>query len=400
MIIHIDMDAFYASVEQRDNPELRGKPVIVGGSPEGRGVVSTASYEARKFGIRSAMPTSQAIRLCPTVTVVRTRMQHYASVSRQIRAIFSRYTPEIEPLSLDEAFLDVSGCESLFGSAVTIGREIQLTIQNELHLSASVGIATNKFLAKLASDLDKPNGLTIIPPNGTKEFLAPLSVTRLWGVGKATLKKFEAVNLHRFADLHALTIEQAQQLLGSRMGAHFWKLAHGLDSRAVSTDRIAKTISNETTFPSDVSDHEELRARMLELTDRLAQRLRESNARGRTISVKVRFSDFETLVRSHSLPNVTYSTIEIWSAVTRLLDDALLCCKSRSVRLLGVGISNFGDPPTRQLDLFADQAEAPKKNAGPANQAKLDAAADAIRQQFGAKSLLRGSSLTSRSTQR
>lgn len=390
MILHVDMDAFYASVEQRDDPALRGKPIIVGGSPQGRGVVATASYEARRLGVRSAMPTSQAIRLCPAAIVVRTRMERYVEVSRQIRGIFDRYTPLVEPLSLDEAFLDVGPCKALFGSAEKIGRAIKAAIGAELDLVASVGVAPNKFLAKLASDLEKPDGFTVIPQDRILEILAPLPVSRLWGVGRATLSRFEQVNLHRFADLQALTMQQSQALLGERMGEHFWKLARGIDLRDVQTQREAKTVSHETTFPRDISDLDVLLARLLDLADRVGGRLRRCGARGKTVVIKIRFSDFRTITRSRSLPEPCCDTETLWNTASKMLREALPVGASpgqvASVRLLGVGLTNLGAVKERQLELFSESEPPPA--AG-----RIDMATDAIRKRFGALAVQRGSTV-------
>ena len=273
MILHVDMDAFYASVEEREQPELRGRPVIVGGTPEGRGVVAAANYEARKFGVHSAMSTARALDLCPKAVVLSPRMSFYADVSRQIREIFHRYTPVVEPLSLDEAFLDATASTQLFGSVETIGRSIKNDIRSELNLVASVGVAPNKFLAKLASDLDKPDGFTVIDEDQIQQTLAPLSVTRIWGVGKATKQKFDAISVQTIGQLQALPIDELEKSFGKN-GRHFWNLARGIDNRIVVADREAKSISHETTFHSDIRDMDILRAWLLELTEQVAQRLR------------------------------------------------------------------------------------------------------------------------------
>ena len=239
MILHVDMDAFYASVEINDNPELRGLPVVVGGSPKGRGVVAAASYEARKYGVFSAMPASQVVRNCPNAVFIKPRMYRYAEISKQIREIFFRFTSIVEPLSLDEAFLDVGGCEKLFGDGPTIARMVKETIQAELGLTASAGVAPNKFLAKLASDLEKPDGLVIVDPERIQEFLDPLSISRVWGVGKQTLKKFERLGVRTIQQLRALSVDSMKNLFGIN-SEHFWRLSRGLDSRRVVPDRIAK----------------------------------------------------------------------------------------------------------------------------------------------------------------
>jgi DNA polymerase-4 len=235
MILHVDMDAFYASVEERDNPRLVGKPVIVGGKPEGRGVVAAANYEIRKFGVHSAMPTSQALRLCPAAIVLPPRMDYYAEISRQIREIFDRYTPLVEPLSLDEAFLDVTGSAGLFGPAVEIGRRIKQHIKQELNLVASVGVAPNKFLAKIASDLNKPDGFLVVEQDRVQEFLDPLPVGRLWGVGRVSNTVLEGFGIRTIGQLRAQSANVLRQKFG-KTGDHLWQLAHGIDSRPVVPD--------------------------------------------------------------------------------------------------------------------------------------------------------------------
>ncbi len=393
MILHVDMDAFYASVEQRDSPELRGKPVIVGGSASGRGVVSAASYEARKFGVHSAMPTSRAIRLCPSATIVKTRMSRYVEVSRQIREIFDRYTPVVEPLSLDEAFLDVNGTAHLFGNAMEIGRRIKSEILDELDLVASVGCAPNKFLAKLASDLEKPDGFTVIEPNRIMETIAPLPVSRLWGVGKVTMERFEKAKLYRFRDLQVLAVEQAEHLLGPRMGAHFWRLARGIDSRLVSGKREAKTLSHESTFHQDIEDRSILLARLIELCESVAERMRARQLRGRTVTVKIRFADFSTITRAHTLDQNTNSTQQIWQVAKGLLCGELpQACPA--VRLIGVGVNNFDSIAPVQFELFDSAGNATESEAETSQaDAALDRATDLIRRQFGKSSLRRGSVL-------
>lgn len=394
MILHVDMDAFYASVEQLDAPELRGKPVIVGGSATGRGVVSAASYEARQFGVHSAMPTSRAKKLCPAAVIVKTRMSRYVEVSRQIRKIFLSYTPVIEPLSLDEAFLDVRGTTHLFGSAVEIGMAIKSDIRSELGLVASVGCAPNKFLAKLASDLEKPNGFTVIEPNVVLETIGPLPVSRLWGVGKATLQRFERARLFRFRDLQNLTLEQAETLLGTRMGAHFWRLARGVDNRWVDGSRELKNVSSESTFFRDIEDRELLLSRLIELCEVVAGRLRAQDRKGRTITVKIRFADFATITRSKTLGSQTSNTDTLWQVARDLLCRELQQ-PCRSVRLIGMGVSNFSGREYQQQELFGDDGNAAATGKDAATGDALDAATDAIRKQFGKQSLVRGSSVRS-----
>ena len=381
-ILHVDMDAFYASVEQRDRPELRGQPVIVGGVA-GRGVVSAASYEARTFGVRSAMPMTTARRLCPQGVFLPVRMRHYADVSRQIRAIFLTFTPLVEPLSLDEAFLDVRGCEGLFGPAPVIARRIKEQVRAETGLVASVGVAANKFLAKLASDYGKPDGFVVLSPERATAFLTSLSVSRLWGVGAKGEKRLHALGVHTIGQLAALPERVLADHFGES-GRHLWQLAHGQDGRTVTPDREAKSVSTETTFTLDVADRHVLRTWLLELVDNLAARLRHAELRARTLDLKLRSSDFRTRTRSQALREPTNLTDDLWQAAVALfersLSDELL-----PLRLLGVGTSRLTRDATVQGDLF-DNAERERRAA-------LDRTVDAIRDQFGGGAIRRGSNL-------
>lgn len=381
MILHIDMDAFYASVEIRDNPKLAGLPVVVGGSPQGRGVISAASYEARKFGIFSAMPSSQAVRLCPNVVFVKTRMEHYAKISKQIREIFFRFTSLVEPLALDEAFLDVSGCEKLFGDGPSIARQIKDAIQTELGLTASAGVAPNKFLAKLASDLDKPDGLVVVPSDDIEGFLNPLPIDRVWGVGKQTLKKFHRLNVKTIEQLRGLDRKTMQQFFGIN-SEHFWQLSRGLDTRAVVPDRIAKSVSHETTFSYDFVDREPLRAWLLELTQQVGRRLRRYDIRGRTVQIKIRFSDFRTITRSVSLGEPSSSSEELESAVADLFERIEIV---DGVRLVGMGVSNLTSSDTTQKMLFDNEQRS--------RNSRLDEMQDQLKDRFGHDAIRRGTSV-------
>jgi DNA polymerase-4 len=383
MILHVDMDAFYASVEERDRPELAGKPLIVGGTPQGRGVVAAANYVVRKFGVHSAMPTARALRLCPRAIVLPPRMEHYAQVSRQIRGIFERYTPLVEPLSLDEAFLDVGGSEALFGPAPRIGRAIKDQIMQELGLVASVGVAPNKFLAKIASDLNKPDGFLVVDPGGVQEFLDPLPVGRLWGVGRVANSVLERLGIRTIRELRLQPVDVLRSHFG-QAGDHLFELAHGRDDRAVVPDREAKSISHETTFATDIDDMETLRAWLLELTEQVARRLRRHNLRGRTVQLKVRYADFSTITRSQTLPQATDVTEELWRAADALLTRRLP--KRRlEVRLLGMGASGLDGSGQQQRMLFDDENRQKLK--------QLDAVADQIRDQYGAAGLERAAAL-------
>ena len=381
-ILHVDMDAFYASVEQRDDPALRGQPVIVGGL-KGRGVVSAASYEARKFGVKSAMPVASAKRLCPQGIFVPVRMQHYAQVSRQLRDIFLSFTPLVEPLSLDEAFLDVRGCEGLFGTAEAIGRQIKQRIKSETELIASVGVAPNKFLAKLASDYGKPDGFVVVPPDKVSEFLAPLPIGRIWGVGAAGEQRLHALGIRTIGQLAATPVQSLVRCFGE-MGQSMWRLANGQDDRSVVPDREAKSISTETTFTHDIGDCLVLRNCLLDLVDELAGRMRHEGLRGRTIELKVRSSDFATFSRSRSLDEATNTTAVIWQAAVELLDKSLTP-EVLPVRLLGVGATKLTRDELVQGQLFDQETRQ--------RQATLDTTMDAIRGQFGTEAIHRGSQL-------
>jgi DNA polymerase-4 len=377
------MDAVYASVEERERPELAGKPLIVGGTPQGRGVVAAANYAVRQFGVHSAMPAATALRLCPQAVVLPPRLDYYAEVSEQIREIFYRFTPLVEPLSLDEAFLDVTGSQPLFGPAANIGRQIKQAIRDELRLVASVGVAPNKFLAKIASDLKKPDGFVVVDAQGVQEFLAPLPVGRLWGVGRVAGKVFETLGVRTIGQVRNLPVEVIREHLG-QAGDHLWELAHGIDERRVVPDREARSISHETTFAADISDREVLRAWLLELTEQVAWRLRRHKLRGRTVQLKLRYGDFHTITRAQTLARATNVTHDIWEAAAAMLAERLPA-RRLQVRLLGVGVSAFENAGQVQRSLF-DEAEHER-------QGRLDGAADRIKERFGTNALHRASGL-------
>jgi len=380
MILHIDMDAFYASVEERDDPSLVGKPVIVGGSAEGRGVVAAANYEARRFGVHSAMATGRARRLCPHVIIIKPRIDDYAAVSRQIRDIFEQFTPLVEPLSLDEAFLDVTGSEPLFGLSAEIGRQIKRRIREELQLTASVGVAPNKFVAKIASDLKKPDGFVVVEPGEVQSFLDPLPVGRLWGVGKVTGQVFERLKVHTIGQLRQMSVASLQELFGAA-GNYYWQLAHGIDDRRVVPAREAKSISNETTFTEDIADMEVLRAWLVELVEQVARRLRQHDIKGRTVELKVRFADFQTITRSLTLPEPTSSTRELLDTGVELLTKRLPA-RHQPIRLLGFGVSRLDGSGRSQQTLF-DQPDRERHQ-------ELDRVADQITEKFGKLAIRRG----------
>ncbi len=378
------MDAFYASVEIRDNPALLGKPVIVGGPAHGRGVVSAASYAARKFGVHSAMPMSQALRLCPDAILIRPRIDHYAAVSQQIRAIFARFTPEIEPLSLDEAFLDVTACERLFGSGAQIGQAIKSAIKDELQLIASVGVAPTKFVAKIASDIHKPDALVIVSVQQVQAFLDPLPVSRLWGAGKATVAQFEKLGIRTIGQVRQLPAALLIAHFG-QWGAHLWQLAQGNDPRQVESETQAKSISHETTFALDVSEASVLEGWLLHLTEQVASRLRAYGLQGKTVQLKLRYPDFRTITRAHTLSQPTDATDVLWQ-ITRDLFHANWSAH-QPLRLIGMGVSQFysqDDPAPVQGDLFGRTD--PRRRA-------LDAIADTINNKYGAATLHRGKSM-------
>jgi DNA polymerase-4 len=379
-ILHVVMDAFFASVEQRDRPELQGRPVIVGGV-EGRGVVCAASYEARPFGVRSAMPISQARRLCPQAVYLPLRMQHYAAVSVQLRELLFSFTPLVEPLSLDEAFLDVGGCEGLFGPAPEIARQIKDRIRAKTRLTASVGVAPNKFLAKLASDHGKPDGLVVVQPDRIEEFLSPLPVNRIWGVGPKAEKRLHELAIETIGQLVELPEQVLIDHLGD-MGRYVWHLAHGDDDRQVIPDREAKSISTETTFGHDIDDLPTLRGILLELTDQLASRLRHTDLQARTIELKIRSSDFRTRHRAASLPEATNLTDVLWGTASQIFDESVTndCLP---LRLLGVGGTRL---VLRSAGIQSELFDSGLRR----RQQALDETVDAIRGQFGRGAVRRG----------
>ena len=379
-IIHVDMDAFYASVEQLDHPELAGEPLVVGGDPEARGVVAAASYEVRKYGVHSAMPTAQAVRLCPQAIVLPVRMQRYVQVSRTIRRIFDDYTPLVEPLSLDEAFLDVSGSLRLFGSAETIGLTIKMRIEQDVGLTASVGIAPNKFLAKLASDLQKPDGFVVITEQNKQEVLDLLPIRRIWGIGKVTEKALHGCGVHTIGQLRRRTAEELKGILGNQ-AAGLLRLASGMDDRPVEPIRQAKSISSEETFATDVDDKDVLLAVLLGQVEEVAERLRAADLKARTLTLKLRYGDFKTITRSSTLEQPTDTTRELWQGAKAVLQK-WWAQSGAPLRLLGFGVSGLDEPAQRQLELFADPQEQKHQ--------RLDHTVDEIRSRYGRDAVKRG----------
>ena len=380
VILHVDMDAFYASVEQRDRPELRGRPVVVGADPRGRGVVSAASYEARRFGIHSAMPIGRAYRLCPTAAFLPVDMDKYARESERIMAILADFTPLVEPLSLDEAFLDVTGSRALHGTGVEIARRIKARIRAEVGLTASAGVAPNKFVAKIASDLEKPDGLVEVGLDQEAAFLRDLPLRRLWGVGPAAERELAALGARTIGDLVRLGRGRLEARLGAS-GAHLFELAQGIDDRPVVPWHDPKSIGAEETFGRDTRDVARLRATLLAQADRVAAELRAAGLRGRTVTLKLRFSDFHTLTRrgTGEAPTADGGEIfrRVWAAFSKVP-------RPQAVRLIGLSVSSFAsaaDP--QQLPLLGQ----------PDRTDRLGRVTDEVRTRFGPQALVRGSLL-------
>lgn len=389
MVFHVDMDAFYASVEQLENPALRGKPVIVGGVDSSRGVVSAASYEARVFGIHSAMPVAQARKRCPHGIFVTGRHAVYGDYSRRLMDCLSEFSPTLEQLSVDEAFLDMTGTESLFGEGEESGRKIKAAIRQRLGLTASVGVAENKFLAKLASDVNKPDGLMVVKAGEAQAFLDPMPVDRLWGVGKKTVVHLHQAGLYTIAQLRVQPLGTLTAQFGENFADHLHSLAHGRDDRDLVTDSQEKSISHERTYETDTADIEILTSTLLDLSERVARRARKDGLSGRTVSFVWRNPDFSRQSHSRSVPEPTHSSQAIYAAVMELFREtaklrglerngfagraaASQGRSPRKFRLIGVKLSNFTQD-SQQLSLFQN----PKPTAN------LDAAMDAVRNKFG-----------------
>ncbi|HVR89118.1 MAG TPA: DNA polymerase IV [Candidatus Limnocylindria bacterium] len=381
-ILHCDLDAFYASVEQRDHPEYRGKPVIVGGGPNERGVVSAASYEARRFGVRSAMPLRQAGKLCPEGIFVPGRFPAYEEASDRVMALFADRTPLVQPISLDEAFLDVTATAHLFGGAEACARALKQAVRDQVGLVLSIGIASNKLCAKIASDLRKPDGLVIVPRGAEAEFLAPLPLARLWGVGPKTRETLEGMGMRTIGDLaHA---DRAR--LAARFGEHgrsIGERARGIDTdNEVVPESEAKSIGHEHTFERDTLDRAHIESTLLRLAEGVGRRLRAHDLRGRTVTLKLRVAPFETRSRQRTLPEATADDLRIYETARALLREALAADRAGGrvspVRLIGVTLSGFSGG--EQLDLFTG-----------ARVARLNAAMDAVRSRFGDTALDRAS---------
>lgn len=381
VIIHIDMDAFYASIEQRDNPAVRNRPVVVGADPaggSGRGVVSAASYEARKFGIHSAMPISTAFRRCPDAIFLPVNMGKYCTVSSGIMEIFREYTPAVEAVSLDEAFLDVSDALRLFSSAESIGRTIKERIQNDFALTASVGIAPNKLLAKMASEFDKPDGFTVVSEPEVQAFLDPLPVTALWGVGKKTELKLLSMGVRTIEQLRTLPRQHLESLFGKH-GLILWNYARGIDDGPVNADRKVKSISNEHTFIRDETRRAVIGDTILQLSEKVGFRLRNRNLTAKTITFKLRFEDFQTLMRAKTLDHTVSISEEIYATAMNLYEELNL--DARPVRLIGVGVTQLHAAGGGQMSLFPEKQE---------TREQLALTIDGIKKRFGEKALHRG----------
>lgn len=381
MVVHVDMDAFYAAIEQRDDPALRGKPVIVGGT-SGRGVVSTCSYEARVFGVRSAMPSFEARRRCPQGIFVTPRIGHYAAVSRQLMAIFDRYSPSVEPLSLDEAFLDMSGAERLFGPPEAIAASISAAIRDELALTASIGVATTKYVAKVASDFRKPNGVTVVAPGTEKRFLAPLPLERIWGVGPKAAESLRKLGLSTIGDVAATPLATLEGRFGN-FGAHIWHLANGHDERHVMRDRQRKSIGSERTLERDITGADAVRRVLLPLTDEVARGLRAKGWRAHGVRLKLKYADFRLVTRDTHVDDGIRDTGSLRRELERLLQRAELDIPMRLVGVAAFDLVEEGAPTQGNLfDLDATQ-----------RQEKLETALDSVIEKFGKGVVVRGSTL-------
>ena len=350
-IIHVDMDAFYASVELRDRPELRGKPIAVGGSPDGRGVVATASYEARKFGVKSAMASATAIRICPNLIFVRPDFSKYKTASKKVREIFERFTTHIQPLSLDEAYLDVTGSELFDGSATRIAQEIRRLIREETGLTASAGVAPNKFLAKIASDINKPDGIKVIRPNEIAAFMPPLPIEKIWGVGKVTAKKMKGFGIHTCGDLQKYSVSELTRMFGS-WGPELFDFSRGIDNRAVREDRERKSLSVEETYSTDLHSVEECLSKLPELYEDWNERMVRSGdaSRIRGIVIKFKFNDFKNMTREK-----VFTTYPTEKDFRDLLIEAH-AMRPDPIRLIGLGVRleslTESRTPAAQLKLF------------------------------------------------
>lgn len=384
-ILHVDMDAFFAAVEVRENPRLIGRPVVVGANPRGgrgRGVVAAASYEAREYGIHSAMPIAEAYRRCPHAAYLRPRGSLYGAVSRRILAMLERYTELVEPLSIDEAFLDVTASEALFGDGAAIARAIKREILEQESLTASVGVASSKFIAKLASDLRKPDGLVQVRPGSERRFLAPLEIERLWGAGPKTLEGLHRLGIRTFGDMERLEPDELIRAFGKVSGRRFHRLSRGLDDRPVLPDRERKSLGKEITFEADVMDRRVVERTLLRLCEQVAAALRRKDLAGTTVTVKLRWQGFDTVTRQTTLARPVDTFEGIWPVAVRLLRIADR--KKRRVRLVGVTLSGLRRSSAGQLSLF---------EAGERPDRRVASAIDALKLRFGRRAVTRAALL-------
>ncbi len=390
IILHIDMDAFFAAIEELDHPEYRGKPVVVGADPrggKGRGVVSTCNYEARKYGIHSAMPISQAYRSCPFAIFAPPRMERYVECSRQLFSILNEFTPKVEPISIDEAFLDITGCIRLLGTPEEIARKIKKCINDRLQLTASIGIAPSKFIAKIASDLKKPDGLVIVQPEEILEFLHPLPISKMWGVGKKSEVKLKAMGIHTIGDLARLTQDMVMKKFGKN-GINFWMLANGIDDREVELDHTVKSVSLENTFDQDVDDEHIIEKTIFSIADNLSRILRDKNLKGKTVTLKIRLQDFSTFTRAQSYGSFFDSSQVINETSLKLYHN--FNRHNKKIRLLGISVSNLNNQCDEQLGFF-DQAKKSDQ--------KIDQVIDLVQHKFG-PDLIKKASLMDRHSRR
>lgn len=391
-ILHVDMDAFFAAVEARERPEIASRPIVVGADPKGRrrrGVVAACNYEARKYGVRSAMPISEAYRRCPHAVFLPVRIEVYAEVSDRVFAILERYTDLVEPVSIDEAFLDVTASAALFGDGVAIARRIKEEIRHQETLTASVGVAANKFLAKLASDVGKPDGLVVVEPGREPEFLQDLPVERLWGVGPKTAARLHAMEIHTIGEVARASLEALEAEFGPASAEHFHVLARGEDNRPVLPDYERKSLGRETTFEEDVDDRDVVIRTLLELTDEVAMRLRREHIAGHTVTVKLRVADFTTYTRSRTVRSSLATVETLYPIAKELL--ALADDGSEPIRLVGVSVSGLHPrPAVEQLPLFDDVAWRRREQSE-----RVANAVDRIAEKFGADAIRRAGTLES-----
>lgn len=380
-VIHADMDAFFAAVEQRENPDLKGKAVIIGGvNLSNRGVVSTASYAAREYGVHSAMPIAQAKKLCPDGIYLPSRHKLYKEVSAEVMEIFKKYTPIVEKISIDEAFLDIKGCEKLYGSPIEIAQKIKNEVKDKTELTVSIGLSVNKFLAKLASDFEKPDGLTVIEKNEIKEFMSGLDIRKIWGVGKSFAERLAKMDIYKVKDVWPYPLSELKQKFG-KAGVKLFYLSRGIDSREVEVKNEIKSVSHEETFAENIADKEKLWAYLYKMSEKVSFRLHSSSLKGSTVFVKVRYSDFSTFTRQRSLKHSISSAENIYKTGRELIEENNLFRKP--IRLLGIGIGSLGEEGRKQLNLFEDR----ERNS------ELDNTIDSIKRKYGFEKISRARKL-------